>query len=318
MESSWFFGDFSTTVFALKETNFLQLSSGRRLCYADYGDPEGRPLLYFHGWPSSRLQGFLLQELCLEKKIRLIAPDRPGVGQSDFHPERTIADWPELVSELTEHLGWDKFAVMGVSGGGPYAVMTAAAFPEQVEHAAVVCGAPPLAKFSNWKEMMWPYRALLQIRPRAPFLISGILKISGWISQCPPNKPPMSWAMKWTAKADREAMAESDFGLVTRSFREGISGGTHGVQVDGDVYVADWGIDFEKITVPVSFWHGEDDRNIPFSMVREYASWIPTAEMKSFPGEGHYSIIARSPEMVLESLREKEGASLRACSGTSL
>ena len=292
-------------MFPVQETNFLTLKSGRQLCYGDYGDPNGRPVMYFHGWPSSRLQGFVMEELCLEKGIRLIAPDRPGVGKSDLELNRKLMDWPPLVEELADHIGWKKFAVMGVSGGGPYAVAAAAALPERVEQAAVVCGAPPLAKFPDRSEMMWPYRALLRIRPYAPFLIPGILKMSHWISQYPPDEPPMSWVMKWTSDADREAMGESDFELVTRSFREGISPGTAGVQLDGDVYTSDWGIDFEKISVPIEFWHGEEDKNIPYSMVKEYASWIPHSKMHSFPGEGHYSIIARSPKKVLESLQEQ-------------
>ncbi len=290
------------TLRVVRETNFLTLKSGKKLCYGDYGNPEGQPLMYFHGWPSSRLQGFVLHELCVQKGIRLIAPDRPGVGKSDWQEARTLMDWPSVVQELAEHLSWDAFSVMGVSGGGPYAVATAAALPEMVTQAAVVCGAPPLARFSDRSEMMWPYRVLLRIRPFAPFLIPGILKMSHWISQYPPDEPPMSWVMKWTADADREALGESDFELITRSFREGISAGTRGVQADGDIYTSRWGLDFEKIKVPISFWHGEEDKNIPFSMVKEYASWIPTAEMHSFPGEGHYSIIARSPKLVLDSL----------------
>ncbi|MDQ8192311.1 alpha/beta fold hydrolase [Roseibacillus persicicus] len=287
----------------MNETCFLSLKSGRRLCYGDYGDPEGRPLMYFHGWPSSRLQGFQLQALCLEKGVRLIAPDRPGVGQSDLQPGRTLLDWPPVVEELADHLGWDQFPVMGVSGGGPYAVAMAAALPERVTQGAVVCGAPPLAQFPNRSEMMWPYRALLRIRPHAPFLIPGILKMSNWISQYPPDEPPMSWVMKWTADADREALnGNENFESVTRSFREGIAPGTAGVQIDGDVYTSDWEIDFSKITVPIEFWHGEEDKNIPFSMVKEYASWIPNATTRFFPGEGHYSIIMRAPSGVLESL----------------
>ena len=287
----------------MKESNYLTLKSGRQLCFADYGDPEGRPLMYFHGWPSSRLQACGIHEQCLQRGICLIAPDRPGVGQSDWQEERTLLDWPSIVEELAAHVGWDRFAVMGVSGGGPYAIAAASALPDRVEQAAVVCGAPPLARFPDRSEMMLPYRVLLRIRPYAPFLIPGILKVSHWISQYPPNEPPMSWVMKWTADADREALGEGDFEQVTRSFREGLSAGTKGVQADGDIYSSEWEIDFESIKVPISFWHGEDDQNIPFSMVKTYASWIPTAEMHSFPDEGHYSIIQRSPAMVLDSLQ---------------
>lgn len=287
----------------MNECCFLSLTSGQKLCYAEYGDPEGLPLLYFHGWPSSRLQGFPLEGVCRELGVRLIAPDRPGVGQSDLVPGRTLQDWPPVVAELADSLGIEKFLVMGVSGGGPYAVATAAALPERVIRAAVVCGAPPLAEFSDRSEMMLPYRALLKIRPHAPFLIPAILRFSHWASTYPPTEPPMSWILKWTSEADQKALSGAEsFETVTRSFREGISPGTKGVQLDGDVYTSDWGIDFPKISVPIEFWHGEEDRNIPFSMVKEYASWIPTAEAHYFPGEGHYSIISMANQEVVQSL----------------
>lgn len=300
-----------TSVLAVKETNFMTLACGRELCYAEYGDPAGRPLMYFHGWPSSRLQGFPLDEVCKEYGVRLIAPDRPGVGKSDLQPERALQDWPEVVAELADYLKWDQFLVIGVSGGGPYAVATAAAFPERVERAAVVCGAPPLASFPDRSAMMWPYRALLAIRPRAPFLIPALLEFSNWVSKYPVNKPPMSWAMKWTSPADRKAMEnQENFEVVTRSFREGISPGMKGITIDGDIYTSDWGIDFEKITVPIEFWHGDEDRNIPFEMVKEYASWIPSAEPHFLTGEGHYSMIDCAPREVvphlLAAIRESE------------
>ena len=162
----------------MNETCFITLKSGRQLCYAEYGDPEGVPLMYFHGWPSSRLQAFSLDPICREKGVRLIAPDRPGIGQSEPELNRTLRDWPPVVVELADALGIGSFLVMGVSGGGPYAVATAEALPDRVMRAAVVCGAPPLEQFPDRREMMWPYRALLQIRPHAPFLIPSILRFS--------------------------------------------------------------------------------------------------------------------------------------------
>jgi pimeloyl-ACP methyl ester carboxylesterase len=71
-------------------------------------------------------------------------------------------------------------------------------------------------------------------------------------------------------------------------------------------------VDFSQITVPVEFWHGEEDRNIPFAMVKDYASSIPSARTRYFPGEGHYSIIARSNEGVRESLSREKSPEFRA------
>ena len=104
----------------------LTLSSGLRLCYAEFGDPEGVPTFYFHGWPCSRLHAWTMHEAALKQGIRLICPDRPGLGLSDDHPERQLLDWPPVVEELANHLGWEKFHIIGVSGGGPYALVCAA------------------------------------------------------------------------------------------------------------------------------------------------------------------------------------------------
>lgn len=261
--------------------------------------------MYFHGWPSSRLQGRQIHEVALEKGIRLIAPDRPGIGQSEFVEGRTLKDWPKVVNELADEVGWVEFGVLGVSGGGPYALAAARWLAERVTRADVICGAVPLAKFPDRSEMMWPYRTLLAIRPRVPWLLPGILKISHRISQCPAEKPPLSWILQCTAEADREMiLGQGTFEDLSRSFREGLAQGARGVQWDGDIYTGDWELDFENIRVPVGLWHGSEDKNIPFSMVKTYANWIPTAERHFFEGEGHYSVALGSAPDVLQKLRD--------------
>lgn len=283
----------------------MTLQSGLQLCYAEYGDPSGKPLLYFHGWPSSRLQAKIIHDLCLNLGVRLIAPDRPGMGQSDFQAGRTLRDWPATVKELADHLGLDAFPVMGVSGGGPYALAMAAWAPERVTRTGVVCGAPPLASFQDRSEMMWPYRALMAIRPHAPWALNPILRASGLIAKCPPHRPPLSWVMKWTASEDQQVLMENKAMYdVTLSFKEGISRGLRGVQLEGDIYTADWEMDFTAIKAPVDFWHGTKDRNIPFNMVKEYASWIPTARTFYFDNEGHYSIAVRRAEATITNLMD--------------
>lgn len=288
----------------MKETCFFKTKQGVRICYGDYGDPHGVPVMYFHGWPSSRLQGRQIHEVAVEKGIRLIAPDRPGIGQSDFVEGRVLKDWPQVVNDLADHVGWERFGVMGVSGGGPYALAAARWLPERVTRADVICGAVPLAKFPDRREMMWPYRTLLAIRPRVPWLIPSVLKLSRKISECPPEQPPMSLILKCTAEADREMiLSKGCFADLTRSFREGLAQGARGVQWDGDVYTSDWELDFENIEIPVGLWHGSEDKNIPFAMVKTYADWIPKVERHFFEGEGHYSVAMGYAAEVLEGLR---------------
>ncbi|MDQ4079090.1 MAG: alpha/beta hydrolase, partial [Chloroflexota bacterium] len=70
----------------------IQLKDGRLLGYAEYGDPAGQPIFFFHGWPGSRLEARPLTEPAAVHGARVIAADRPGFGLSDFKPGRTILD----------------------------------------------------------------------------------------------------------------------------------------------------------------------------------------------------------------------------------
>src|SRR4051794_20731127 len=121
----------------------LRLSDGRRLAYCEYGSPAGKPVLYFHGWPGSRLEAKLADPVAKKFNAKIIAIDRPGFGMSDFKPNRTLLDWPLDVCELADALGLDRFAVVGVSGGGPYALACARRIPERLTSVAVICGVGP-------------------------------------------------------------------------------------------------------------------------------------------------------------------------------
>jgi pimeloyl-ACP methyl ester carboxylesterase len=103
----------------------LRLGDGRRLGYAERGDPGGRPLLYFHGWPGARVEARLADEPAKAAGVRLVALDRPGMGFSDFQRGRTFVDWSADVVEVADALQLDRFAVLGISGGGPYAAACA-------------------------------------------------------------------------------------------------------------------------------------------------------------------------------------------------
>lgn len=124
----------------------IRLHDGRLLGYAEYGDIHGRPLLYFHGLPGSRLDisGPTPSVIAGKLGIRVVALDRPGFGLSDFQPERTLGDWPNDVVEIADVLRLDTFAVLGLSGGGPYAAACARFIPERLTAAAIVGGITPL------------------------------------------------------------------------------------------------------------------------------------------------------------------------------
>jgi pimeloyl-ACP methyl ester carboxylesterase len=123
--------------------NTIHLFDGRTLAYAEYGDPRGKPVFFFHGIPGSRLFR-PPDEVTARLEVRLITTDRPGSGLSSYQPGRRILDWPGEVAQLADHLGIEKFYAAGHSGGGPYALACAYALPGRVIAAASLCGAGPV------------------------------------------------------------------------------------------------------------------------------------------------------------------------------
>ena len=103
------------------------LPDGRRVACAEYGDPGGLPVLALHGTPGSRLMFALADRAARERCIRLIAPERPGYGLSDYRHSESLAHIAEDLSAVADAYELGRFAVIGVSGGGPYAVAAAAA-----------------------------------------------------------------------------------------------------------------------------------------------------------------------------------------------
>lgn len=278
----------------------MELPDGRRLAYAEYGDPRGRALLYFHGWPSSRLQGRALDEVAAERGLRVISPDRPGIGMSDPLPGRRFGDWPADVAALADSLGLGRFFLLGVSGGGPYILATAAKLGERVKAAAVVGGAPPLGEPADRHGLHWAYRMLASLERTRRTVVPAVIGAGRWMVERGSDKPPMSWILRSIPPVDREALRGSGgWELVSRGFLEAARGTRDGVLEEGELYLQPWDFAPERIRVPVRIWHGMADQNLPWELARRLAARIPGAATRWIEGGGHYSLpLERRGEIV--------------------
>lgn len=131
----------------------IRLRDGRSLSYAQYGDPAGFPILSAHGGLACRLDVGSAASVAAQSGVRLIAPDRPGVGGSDPRPGRTILDWVSDVGELLDLLAIDRFAAMGWSLGGQYAAALGYAWSPRVTRVAIIAGALPLTEPGVFHEL---------------------------------------------------------------------------------------------------------------------------------------------------------------------
>jgi len=289
----------------------VTLSSGRKLGYAEYGDPAGVPMFYFHGWPGSRLQGGLLDAVGKRRGIRIVSPDRPGIGLSEFQPGRRLLDWPTVVNELAAEFGWTSFHVLGVSGGGPYVLACAHAMPERLLSAGVVCGAPPLSEVGT-QELLWAYRLALWGQRYLPWLLGAGLTVAGKFMRLPVNSPLMARYICKMCERDQQALHHPElYGILMASGRVGVGSPVRAVSLDGNIYSSDWGIDFSSVQYPIRYWHGGRDNNIPVTMVERFVQKMPNARLKVMEEDGHYSLPLLGSDLIVEELLREARAALK-------
>jgi pimeloyl-ACP methyl ester carboxylesterase len=283
----------------------VRLRDHRVLGYDEYGPSGGTPLLYFHGTPSSRLEFplFVKEATLDDANIRVIAPDRPGSGLSDFQPSRHIADWAHDVSALADHLDLDRFAVLGYSGGGVYAAACARAIPERITKAGIVSGPAPFTIPGLASEVNPDNLKFFALSHERPWLSRGILRLMGLMTRVSPKKV-IANALAALPEPDRRIVAsdpEFQAGFLNM-IREALRNGPRGAQLDTRLMVTAWAFDVSEIQIPVSLWYGEADLNVPMAMGRYLAATIPRAEAKFYANEGHLSVFKKHSTEILRQL----------------
>ncbi len=281
-------------------TETVRLPDGRALAYEDYGIPDGFPVLSFHGGLSSRLDAAPAHEAAVAMGVRLLSPDRPGMGLSTYQPARRLVDWPVDVAHLTEALGITRFAVMGWSAGGPYAAVCAARMPGRVTAAALLSSAVPLDLYGTTRGLTAEDRALLFLSKRTPWLASTLMKVSIVNAS---NARLFRAIVRTFPPADRTVLTEwgpPDHALAF--VREAMRQGTEGCVQDYRIFGDPWGFALEEIHVPVDIWEGGDDTTGPPGYRAFLKSHIPQALVHVVPGEGHLSLLPHQATAIFSAL----------------
>ena len=283
----------------------FRLADGRQLGFAEYGEPAGQPMFYCHGWPSSRLEPRAVEHLLRGLPVRVIAIDRPGYGLSDFQPSRRVTDWPKDLVELAVHLGLGRFAVLGVSGGGPYALACASGIPERLSAVGVVSGLAPLERPGLTEGMVELNRRLLSLARVMPWSAQrlGVMLLQSIWREGNQVIPPAIEAR--LPEADKRALASNDLreALIAGSV-EAVRGGLAGAARDGFLYARLWGFALREIRVPVRLWHGEKDVVVPPVMGHYLAEQIPDCRATFTADDGHFSLPYGKIREIVESLLE--------------
>ncbi len=276
----------------LASNHTLQLHDGRMLGYAEYGSGEGTPLFYFHGYPGARLEAGFLAKAAAQAGLRLIGVDRPGMGLSSFQAGRHLLDWPEDVAALAQHLAIDRFAVVGVSGGGPYALACAYKIPDRLTACGIVAGMGP--PDYGTVGMMARNRLLFFLARRLPWFFPPLMWAMG--RSCQEEEQARKFLLRSAphlVEPDRACVLDPEAGgLLAADMVEAFRQGARGPAYEGILYARSWDFKVEDIAFPALFlWHGERDRNVPVAMGRAVAARLAHCQATYYADEGHMSLV---------------------------
>jgi pimeloyl-ACP methyl ester carboxylesterase len=291
----------------------ITLPDGRTLGYAIYGtnneDPSTPTVLYFHGFPGSRLEAAMAAPHAKEHGIRIIALDRPGMGLSSFQKGRRLTDWPADVEALLQHLRLDKVHILGVSGGGPYALACARYIPHRLLRVGIVCGAYP---FSLGTEGM-PMATWVMVRanssgwlttPMAFFFDAMFGKAARDTEH--PERLEQVFLKEMAGRPEQDVRCANDPVIrnsVLAAMREAFKQGAYGNAWEGGLYGGDWGFRLEDIDLKsITLWHGKLDGQIPVQMAEKAARMIPGATLKINDDEAHFSMAVLHIGEIIASL----------------
>lgn len=308
----------STTPFPPEET--LTLSDGRTLSYGIYGDRDaaaaGRTVFYHHGFPGTHAEARSVDAAARRRGLRVVCVDRPGMGGSTFAPDRRLRDWPADLLAVADHVGAARFAVVGVSGGGPYAVACYHAIPRaRCVGAAVVAGLWP-GELGGRENMMFMNKAIFftaqwstwVIEKAADFTVMPLVRDTAH-----PEKfeEAMGKAFQDRPGPDRDVWNNTETGAresLLESSRSALRNGTRGMAWEAYIYASDWGFKLEDVRVEkgkLVIWQGELDVNCPPEMARRAKAVLgDDAELRMSPDDAHLSLVVNKAEEVIETVAQ--------------
>lgn len=284
-----------------EDTHIHILKDGRKLAFADFGDPDGQPVFFFSE-AGTRLGRPPHDDLTEALGARLIAVDRPGIGISSPKEGFTLLDWPDDVAELALALGINRFAVIGVSYGGPYAAACGYALPDRVTDLALINSFAPLDAPGMQQTLDGSERFYASIAQWTPALLRPIVAGLRTFVQRDPSFVVQQMALQ-APPPDQRTLEELAVRRVlinelSEVYRQGAAGYVRELTVHAD----SWGFTPAQIHVHTYLWHGEQDATVPAAMGRYLAQEIPDCDATFLPDHGHYLVYPYWKEILVTIL----------------
>lgn len=280
----------------------VRVREGRKLGFAEFGPPDGRPILWLHGTPGARRQIPEEARLAAEEVgVRFVGVDRPGTGLSTSHLYGSLVEFMGDLEILLDELGFGDLAVVGLSGGGPYALAAGYAMPDRVKAIGVLGGVAPtrgddgiggglVGVAVRFAPLLPPFRVPLGLA------LGGLV-----VALMPVGHQALGVYARFSPPGDRKVFAREE---IKQMFIDDLSdtGGRLRAPIDDAIlFTRDWGFRLADVKVPVKWWHGDADHIVPLAHGERCVERLPDAELFVRPGESHLGGFGAAEE-VLETV----------------
>jgi pimeloyl-ACP methyl ester carboxylesterase len=277
----------------------VRLADGRRLAWQECGDPAGAPCVYLPGTPTAAVAGLAYDDSARRAGVRWIAVDKPGYGSSDLHPSRRLLDIGGDISRLADHLGLDRFAVAGESGGGPWALAAAVTIPDRLSAVVVAAGTgPPEAGVAGMRR---DNRWLLAVARRVPWLLAVPMAATRRQLRDPARAATLVRQQLARAPQAEQRMYDDQprlLDIAVAAGAEALRPGTRGAVQELALIARPWGFRLADVRTHVDIWHGAHDVNVPVGTARTVAAALPDCTLHIDADAGHGVGLLHADEMM--------------------
>jgi pimeloyl-ACP methyl ester carboxylesterase len=278
----------------------IAVREDRRLSFAEYGSRRGSAIVWMHGTPGARRQIPLeVREYADRQGVRIIGLDRPGIGSSTPYLYPDVLDWTGDLELVLDTLAIDTVRLIGLSGGGPYALAAGAALPDRVHGVGVLGGVAPTqgddAAEGGIIQLAVALAPLL-VAARVPL---GIAVTQGIRLVRPLAGPALDLYAAVQPPGDRNLLSRPEFkAMFLDDLLNGSRFQTSAPLNDLVLFTRDWGFAAADVTVPVRWWHGDDDHIVPLRHGRHAVDRLPDATMTVIDGESHLGGLGIGQEVI--------------------
>ena len=274
--------------------NQLLLDNKYKLSWNEYGAPDGEPMFYFHGITSSRAEAQTADTIAKDLGIRLIAPDRPGFGDSDAQQGFRLLDWPNVISQLADKLQFKQFSILGFSGGGAYALACAHELAERIKQITVVGSSAPFETKVMQEYISADFKPLYELA--ASDYTAAIQQVSQMVASPEVFIDNLQPALP---ESDKTLFNQSSFHkLFLENLTLATNNGVNGIVNDLRNFKLPWQFNLEDIQLPINIWHGRDDLLIGFPVAEYLADTLNNTSTHFLNNNGHYFLFNQWKEIL--------------------